>query len=79
MRCVNGCIIKESEQDDAVEGEGGKLTCGRCMDNLFAAKPTDSLRDVNGRYFDKTRKATTKANYSMAYSSPKVRKLKAEK
>lgn len=34
-RCANGCIIPESELDDAIEIEGGKLICNKCVNNLF--------------------------------------------
>lgn len=50
MRCINGCVIPESELDDAVEIEG-KLTCGECLNGLFP-EPTHKteLPDQRG-YF----------------------------
>lgn len=49
MKCINNCLIPESEIDDAVEIEDGKLMCGRCVDKLWPDPKRDGTHDQTGR------------------------------
>ncbi|HEX5704916.1 MAG TPA: hypothetical protein VFX97_17090 [Pyrinomonadaceae bacterium] len=50
MRCINGCVIKESELDDAVEIEGRRLMCASCVNKLWPQPQGNEAGDQRGRF-----------------------------
>lgn len=71
MKCINRCVIKESELDDAVQLEGNQLICDRCFRDLFPepAKTEDTLgRPIQG-------KATRRSDYCGSIGATRTRSL----